>query len=277
MSWNHVFGRLPGRAWRVVAIATGAIIAAGVASGAPPEAARSGAPARPKTIVDHAVVPAGAVACRHCPSGVCPPHHRHLDACRDGLCAPHCPVRPAEYGFYRTQWRRWPGQGATSLSAEQAATPVSPPPSLTPSVDEESPLAPPDATPPTVPDADADAAAGGDAEPAPRPAGDEPVRGRTPPTALPTDPLPEDSEPASPPAVPERGTPKPEPAAPTPREDDGSLFDQSGSPQPGGALAGTPAEMRYPAGVGRSIAAGATPWRLQPARRQRPADSPRGL
>ena len=55
------------------------------------------------------------------------------------MCMPSCPVRPGQYGYYGTQWRRWPGQGLIQASATEAATPVAPPKSAVPGVQEESP------------------------------------------------------------------------------------------------------------------------------------------
>jgi hypothetical protein len=57
---------------------------------------------------------------------------------RDGACVPYCPVRPSTFGFYGTQWRRWPGAGVVPVSNEQAATPSKPPKSSVPGPDEES-------------------------------------------------------------------------------------------------------------------------------------------
>jgi hypothetical protein len=88
-----------------------------------------------RTIVDHSVEPAGG-ACRQCgPAGCKHGHHRD---CRDGACVPYCPVRPSTFGFYGTQWRRWPGAGVVPVSNEQAATPSKPPKSSVPGPDEES-------------------------------------------------------------------------------------------------------------------------------------------
>lgn len=63
-------------------------------------------------------------------------------ACRDGACDPHCPVRPGRYGYYPTQWRRWPDDQRAADAEPAAATPVSPPRSVVPGVDEESPRRP---------------------------------------------------------------------------------------------------------------------------------------
>jgi hypothetical protein len=55
------------------------------------------------------------------------------------MCVPSCPVRPGQFGYYGTQWRRWPGQGVIQASAAEAATPVKPPKSAVPGAEEESP------------------------------------------------------------------------------------------------------------------------------------------
>jgi hypothetical protein len=95
--------------------------------------------ARTRVIVDGAVTPAGGHPCGRCGNAGCRIHHGHLAGCRDGHCAPHCPVRPSHFGFYGTRWRQWPGQGVVPVSAEDAATPVAPPPAQVPGADEESP------------------------------------------------------------------------------------------------------------------------------------------
>ena len=139
------------RAGLLVALAVVVGVSASAAGPAAP-GGRSGPPIPPprsgRTVVDPAVVPAGGVArCPHCPRGGCR-HVRHGGqghhaGCRDGLCVPSCPVRPAEFGFYGTRWRRWPGQGVVPASAE-AATPAVPPKSEVPGADEESPRRPDD-------------------------------------------------------------------------------------------------------------------------------------
>ena len=116
---------------------------------------------------DPAVVPAGGMAGRHCPrGGVC--HHAH---CRDGLCVPYCPVRPGQFGYYGTQWRRWPGQGVVPAAAFDAATPALPPKSAVPKADEESPRRPADELP--VPEPIGDPQLGDE----PKPRGDSQPRG----------------------------------------------------------------------------------------------------
>lgn len=64
--------------------------------------------------------------------------HGHHGGCRDGVCVPYCPVRPHQFGFYDTQWRRWPGQQILQVSAERDAAPVDPPRSAVPGPTEES-------------------------------------------------------------------------------------------------------------------------------------------
>lgn len=99
-------------------------------------------PASRRPVVDPAVIQAGG-ACRGCRDPQC--HscrhaggHRHHHTCRDGACHPYCPVRPQEFGFYGTQWRRWPGQGVVPAANLQDATPTRPPKSAVPGPDEES-------------------------------------------------------------------------------------------------------------------------------------------
>lgn len=229
--------------------------------------------------VDHAVVPAGGPHCRHC-AAACPLHHAHLAECRDGLCAPHCPVRPSQYGYYRTQWRRWPGQGVVPAGAEEAFTPAPPPRSQVPTADEESPRSPTD----DAESAEADDGASGRTPNPVRPARPGDTGG-----ALPTNPLPEN------PASEEAGRTKPDAAEgvpPVPPGDDplppradgqdgndrtGGLLDQSAVAPDDAAPHAAAGAMRYPADVGRSLVAGSMPWRLQPAAHQRPAGSGRGL
>jgi hypothetical protein len=115
----------------------------GVASRAAVAARR---PAPPRVTFDPAVVPAGGTGCCGL-DGRCGTvqqagfHHGHAAGCRNGMCMPSCPVRPGQYGYYGTQWRRWPGQGVVQASAVEAATPVAPPKSAVPNAEEESPAA----------------------------------------------------------------------------------------------------------------------------------------
>lgn len=71
----------------------------------------------------------------------------HGRECREGACAPHCPVRPAEFGHYQTQWRRWPGGEPRADQPRDTSTPAAPPRSLVPEADEESPRRPVDGGP----------------------------------------------------------------------------------------------------------------------------------
>lgn len=116
-----------------------------------PEATRANEPAngrRPK--VDHAVkqavgIDSGQARCSQCQRSTCP-HcqpvdrtHRGHHPCQHGLCPAHCPVRPDVFGFYGTQWRRWPGSGVVQASSNEAATPAQPPAAEVPGPGEESP------------------------------------------------------------------------------------------------------------------------------------------
>ena len=204
--------------------------------------AQSQANGRPsKTIVDHAVQPAGG-GCRQCGTGGCKTcrsaAHRHHRDCRDGHCVASCPVRPHTYGFYETQWRRWPGEGVVPVSNEQAATPVVPPKSEVPSADEESRGPKPSELPQPQDDAAADNAGGPrsgpddamsppqapepDAAPA-EPA--EPAMEREPQDLAPEPPA-RTPEPAAPRGV-EKPAPQPEAAPPKPSSEDDNLFDES--------------------------------------------------
>lgn len=68
-----------------------------------------------------------------------PAGHRHTEHCQSGQCVPYCPARPSSFGYYGTQWRRWPGGQVSLVSGTAAATPVVPPRSRVPTADEESP------------------------------------------------------------------------------------------------------------------------------------------
>lgn len=116
-------------------------------AGASPTTRGGAAAPRPQSVVDRAVVPAGGVAaCHQCGPGGCRTGHahRHHRDCREGACVPYCPVRPGTFGFYGTQWRRWPGEGVVPVSHDRDATPASPPRSEVPGPNEES-LEPPPA------------------------------------------------------------------------------------------------------------------------------------
>lgn len=306
-------------AWCSVAVTVAAWIAG---AGGPSGAARGAEPVvrpgatRSKTIVDHAVVPAG-LHCQHCRGGHCRLHGGHLAGCRDGMCEPHCPVRPCEYGFYRTSWRRWPGEGVVRTGAQDATTPVSPPASQVPTVDEESPRSAPtesDESAAEAPDAGPDAPGGADADrSAPADPGSDEPAADGPAAAEPAadtgaigDPFPEAparSDPAVDPMsaeLPLAPAPPGEPSgagddvdaqadtdtAPDARTDaetdaeaaadDGDLVDPAVVPIPTADPAAAPAAMRYPSPVSRGVAPGTPAWRLAPAARQRPAGSARG-
>jgi hypothetical protein len=84
--------------------------------------------------------------------------HGHHQGCRHGQCVPHCPVKPGQFGYHGTEWRRWPGTGVVPVSAVSDAVPVRPPRSVVPGADEESPRR-------TDDEADADGATAPDAAP----------------------------------------------------------------------------------------------------------------
>lgn len=155
---------------------------------------------------DSQVVPAGALLHKHqraCPQGGC-----QLGAKCQGTCV----VRPGRFGYYATQWRTWPGEGGVQQTSHQEMTPVSPPASAIPSVDEEA-LMPSSLLP------DDDTSFGSDNF------GFEPVE-----PAVPTPQLP-------PPADPEAGDPlpgAPDPTTVTPPTPPAkpSLFDPPAAPQP---------------------------------------------
>jgi len=175
-----------------------------------------------RTIVDHSVQPAGG-ACRQCgPAGCKHGHHRD---CRDGACVPYCPVRPSTYGFYGTQWRRWPGAGVVPVSNEQAATPSKPPKSSVPGPDEESFGPKPSELPEPDFPAGEPAEEGARSAVPPEPEAPEP----TAPAAESTEPAAATEQPIVPAPVPE-GEAKPvqpEAAPAKPRPQDENLFDES--------------------------------------------------
>lgn len=80
-----------------------------------------------------------------CHGGTCAHGHCGHAGCRHGSCGvpgcpAHCPVRPASFGFYGTQWRTWPGQEVVQAAHVEPAAPVMPPKSEVPTADEESPV-----------------------------------------------------------------------------------------------------------------------------------------
>lgn len=135
----------PGLAAAILAVAA-------IAPAAEPVAARAAATrtpqpptARPR-MIDPNVKPAGGphAACAECRKSACPQcrlaeeRHPAHGPCQHGLCPAHCPVRPDVFGFYGTQWRRWPGSAVVQASHLEAATPVRPSRSAVPGPLEES-------------------------------------------------------------------------------------------------------------------------------------------
>lgn len=155
-----------------------------------------------------------------CRGATCPHGHCKHAGCRHGACGvpgcpAHCPVRPASFGFYGTQWRSWPGHDVVQAAHAEPAAPVMPPKSEVPSADEESPVpgfelpAPePDAAPETEPEAapETEPAAAPEKNPAAAPA-PEPAPSEQQPTArAPLEPaplpVPDDRPKAAPPVAP---------------------------------------------------------------------------
>ena len=127
-------GRVAAAAWVAWSLAVMPLV--GLAADGPP-AGRARA-----RVSDPAVVPAGGMACPSCGPGGCRTahgkHQGHHAGCRDGVCVPYCPVRPQQFGFYGTQWRRWPGSDVVPVSGMRDAGPVAPPRSAVPGPNEES-------------------------------------------------------------------------------------------------------------------------------------------
>ena len=169
------------------------------ASPAAPAVVRAGGAEPQAAVAAAGVVQAGRTVatadCRHCGRRGCngcrPDGGRIARACNGrcdtGGCPAHCPVRPEQFGYYATQWRSWPGQGVRQVSHfDPATTPVVPPRSQLPTLDEEAGVGPeedagpadaeaePEAAPPTAapvsPLRGGDAPAGGPAD-MPAPAG----------------------------------------------------------------------------------------------------------
>jgi hypothetical protein len=177
-------------------------------------------PAARSRVSDPAVRPAGGGHCASCGPGGCRQphgkHHGHHTGCRDGVCVPYCPVRPQQFGFYGTQWRRWPGSEVVQVAGTRDAGPVSPPRSAVPGPSEES--LNPEAE--QEPAADAGAEAGRGAAPAasprePLPEPAVPPNPATEPTAPKVlDPVPEmRREPPAEPMPDLKPDPKPDPAS----------------------------------------------------------------
>lgn len=233
----------------------------------------SRAAARPR-IVDPAIQPAGGVGCTSCGPAGCRQshggHHGHHSGCRDGVCVPYCPVRPQQFGFYGTQWRRWPGQVITPVSAERDAAPVAPPKSAVPGPAEES----------LSPQGDGEAAGdanAGESTPTTQPLPEPAVRPQPTPgpdllepapetrpepkSGAKTEPQPEppmELAPAQPRPAEETKPAEPEPAkqAPEtkPRPEDENLFE---------VLSGWRARRKFPVGPAGGTAAMATPTQAE--------------
>jgi hypothetical protein len=242
-----------------------------LAIGAVAMAAEPGRPAattqrqqQTRTVVDPAVQPAGGV-CRQCGPGGCQPGHahRHHRDCRDGACVPYCPVRPSTFGFYGTQWRRWPGQGVTPVSHNEAATPVKPPRSAVPGADEESIGPKPSELPePDFPRGDSPAADRSPLAPEPDQTAPEPAAPAATTETTPEATAREDLEGAprttEPGGLP-RGEEKPvQPATPPakPRPEDDNLFDDS---------AARKVRRKIPAAAANQSTPRAVAARVQPA------------
>jgi len=94
------------------------------------------------------VVQAGGDECGGCNRKECRPcglkQRLHEPICNGqcgggGGCPAHCPVRPSQFGFYPTTWRQWPGQQVRQVAhLDVEATPVQPPRSEVPGMNEES-------------------------------------------------------------------------------------------------------------------------------------------
>lgn len=182
MSSGNAIRRLDGRQRSLAVIL--AVVACG-ALPARPGLAEPPRPAPPRTVVDPAVVPAGG--CRGCNAPSCRMcqgrHGVHHAGCRDGKCHPHCPVRPQEFGFYGTQWRRWPDRQVVPVAHEREGTPALPPRSQVPRSEEESRRATED--PAESPDEDAATDPKSVPEEEPTPRRPQPPRGDEDPALLP--------------------------------------------------------------------------------------------
>lgn len=96
-----------------------------------------------------ACTPLPRAAAAECRGPDCKGHQCGGKGCGGKACCPHCPVRPAEFGYYSTRWRRWPSTPQPAPGQPAAPLPAVPPASVVPRVDEESPrgnTASPDST-----------------------------------------------------------------------------------------------------------------------------------
>lgn len=259
----------------LIVAGTFSISAASAADGVGTTSAKRTTAQRSQPVVDRAVVPAGGVAaCQECgPAGCRHGHaHRHHRDCRDGACVPYCPVRPGTFGFYGTQWRRWPGEGVVPVSHERDATPASPPRSEVPNADEES-LEP---APAELPEPDAEAPATPADEPAALPAAPEPEAEAATPrqpdgggeTVAP--------EPQEPPAATEKPADTDQPAKTRPEDE--NLFDDSAARRVRRKI---PVASASTPGRGASAAAAVTPAThegVEPVKRSmQPRPAPRAV
>ena len=91
-----------------------------------------------------AFTPTPCTSAAECRGSDCKGHQCAGKGCGGKACCPHCPVRPAEFGFYSTRWRRWPSIPQPAPGQPVAPLPAVPPASVVPRVDEESSRGNPD-------------------------------------------------------------------------------------------------------------------------------------
>lgn len=217
------FGRVPFRFAATVWAA--GCLASGTGVGLAADRSPAAQPRPP--VSDPAVRPAGGAGCQSCGPGGCRQahgkHHGHHAGCRDGVCVPYCPVRPQQFGFYGTQWRRWPGSDVVQVSTTRGAGPDSPPRSAVPGPNEESLNPQADQEPAANPDADAGsvpAPAATAREPLPEPPArpKPPAEPVLPPVVEPAPEMrresPAEPQPEPTPEPTPESAPQPEPAAP---------------------------------------------------------------
>ncbi len=168
---------------------------------------------------------------------------------------PYCPVRPQQFGYYGTRWRRWPGQEIMQVSDERAAAPAQPPRSEVPGANEES------MTPRTIePPADAGGAELPATVPEPEPA-----------AARPEPELPPRAEPGPMPAAPPKSEPTPSAKGPAGEPEPPSRPRPDATPAP--ELERTPETKPEPAEENLFELLSGTGWK---AKRRFPATPPGG-
>jgi hypothetical protein len=115
---------------------------------------------------------------RPCADGRCSHGACRHDGCGNPGCPAHCPVRPASFGYYGTQWRTWPGQGIELVTRVERAAPVMPPKSEVPTAADEAPVRGLDSAPSDTADAAPTEPRRRDPEPStlPPPDADEPSK-----------------------------------------------------------------------------------------------------